>query len=142
MSVKTALVAVVLLAVTLLSVFVAPAQTYSGDPFDAYGNCIYSSMTYTRSMPDRTLYLGDSFVITTSDSLGPITTMYSLSWSYDITVFMPYGGGAFRVIGNVSGTHSVSITATFTIVEVVGNSTITLNSSLSTSQFVETRAFV
>jgi hypothetical protein len=55
---------------------------------------------------------------------------------------MSLGGGGFRVIANVSGTHSITITATFTMVERVGNSTVTLYSSLSTSQSVETRAFI
>ena len=49
---------------------------------------------------------------------------------------------AFQVIANVSGTYSVTITATFTMVETVGNSTVTSHSSLSTSQSVETRAFI
>ncbi len=46
-----------------------------------------------------------------------------------------------QVVGNVSGTYSVTITATFTMVETSGNSTITLSSSLSASESVETRAF-
>ena len=51
------------------------------------------------------------------------------------------GGWLLQVVGNVSGTYSVTITATFTMVETVGNSTVTLSSSLSTSESVETRAF-
>ena len=89
-----------------------------------------------------TLYLGDSFVVTPSVSLGPNTTSYSLSWSYDSAVLTSLGGGSFRVLANVSGIYSVTITATFTMVETVGNSTVTLYSSLSTSQSVETRAFI
>jgi hypothetical protein len=95
-----------------------------------------------RSNPDGSLYLGDELAVTPSVSLGPNTTSYSYSWSYDGAVLASQGGWLLQVVGNVSGTYSVTITATFTMVETVGNSTITLSSSLSTSESVETRAFV
>jgi hypothetical protein len=94
-----------------------------------------------RSNPDGTLYLGDEFVVSPFVSLGPNTTSYSLSWSYDGGVLSAVGGGEFQVVANVSGTYWVTVTASFTVVEVVGNSTVTLSSFLSTSQSVETRAF-
>ena len=114
----------------------------SGDPCDGYGDCMGSWITYTRSNPDQSLYLGDSFVVTPWVSVGPNTTSYSLSWSYNSAVLRALGGGAFQLIANMSGTYSVTATATFTIVEVVGNSTVTYHSSLSTSQSVSVRAFV
>jgi hypothetical protein len=114
----------------------------NSDPCDGYGNCIGSSITYSRSNPDESLYLGDSFVVTPWVSLGPNTTSYSLSWSYDSAVLRSLGGGSFQLVANVSGIYSVTVTATFTIVETVGNSTITLQSSLSTSQSVRARAFL
>jgi hypothetical protein len=112
-----------------------------GDPCDGYGNCISSSISYIRSNPDFSLYLGDEFVISPSVSIGLNTSSYSLSWSYDGSVLRDVSGGLFQVIGNVSGIYSVTVTATFTIVETVGNSTVTTSSSLSTSESVETRAF-
>lgn len=139
---KIAIFAAVVLVLALASVIPSLSPNTSSDPCDAYGNCIWSSITYTRSNPDMTLYLGDSFVVTPSVSLGPNTTSYSLSWSYDSAVLTSLGGGSFRVLANVSGIYSVTITATFTMVETVGNSTVTLYSSLSTSQSVETRAFI
>ena len=111
------------------------------DPCDSYGNCIFSSISYIRSNPDNSLYLGDEFTVSPSASLGPNTTSYSLSWSYDSAVLVALGGGSFQVVANVSGVYSVTTTATFTMVEMVGNSTVTLSSSLSTSVSVETRAF-
>jgi len=135
-------------ALALLVVAALPLIVHSAvspvpiDPCDGYGNCISSSISYLRSNPDNSLYLGDEFVVTPSVSLGPNTVSYSLSWSYDGAVLVALEGGLFQDVGNVTGTFSVTITANFTITEVVGNSTVTHHSSLSTSQSVETRAFV
>jgi len=130
--------------VFLLTIFpLAFVHSPSGanDPCDTYGNCISSSISYVRSNPDQSLYLGDEFAVAPSVSLGVNTTSYSLSWSYDGAVLFDLGDGLFQVVGNVSGIYSVTVTATFTMVETSGNSTITLSSSLSTSESVETRAF-
>jgi hypothetical protein len=129
------------LVFALASVVLTPSPKTSGDPCDAYGNCISSSISYIRSNPDGSLYLGDEFAVTPSVSLGPNTTSFSYSWSYDGSVLVAQGGWLLQVVANVSGTYSVTITATFTMVETVGNSTVTLSSSLSTSESVETRAF-
>jgi hypothetical protein len=118
------------------------ASPAPSDPCDGYGNCISSPISYLRSNPDLSLYLGDEFVVTPSVSLGPNTASYSLSWSYDGAVLVALEGGLFQDVGNVTGTYSVTITANFTITEMVGNSTVTYHSWLSTSQSVETRAFV
>ena len=140
---KLAVVALALLVFAALSLIILPeASTASTDPCDVYGNCISSSISYVRSNPDHSLYLGDEFSVTSSVSLGSITRSYSLSWSYDGAVFIALGGGLFQVVGNVSATYPVTIKASFTMVEKVGNSTVTLFSSLSTSQSVETQAFV
>ena len=141
MSKKIAVIAFLLVAVSLLSAASVVATGASSDPCDGYGNCISSSVTYVRSNPDGSLYLGDEFAVTPSVSLGPNTTSYSYSWSYDAAVLAAQGGWLLQVVGNVSGTYSVTITATFTMMETVGNSTVTLSSSLSTSESVEIRAF-
>jgi hypothetical protein len=136
-----ALVLVALAAAALSVVFVPQSRAVGSDPCDAYGNCISSSISYISSNPDRSLYLGDEFVVTPAVSLGANTTSYSLSWSYDGSVLAALGGGSFQVVGNVSGTYSVTVTATFAMVERAGNSPVTLYSTLSTSESVETRAF-
>ena len=115
--------------------------TTNRDPCDADGNCISSSLSFVRSNPDGSLYLGDEFAVTPSVSLGPNTTSDSLSWSYDGAVLASVGGDLFQVVANVSGAYSVTVTASFTIVEMVGNSSVIRSSSLSTSQTVQTRAF-
>jgi hypothetical protein len=71
---------------------------------------------------------------------GPNTTSVSIGWSYDSGVLSVLGGGLFQVVGNVTGTYFVTVTETFTVVERVGNSTVTIQSPLSTSVSVETRA--
>src|SRR5438445_8853372 len=114
----------------------------NSDPCDGYGNCMGSSIAYTRSNPDQSLYLGDSFIVTPWVSVGPNTASYSLSWSYDGAGLRALGGGTFQLIVNVSGNYSVAVRATFTIVETVGNSTVTLHSSLSTTESVRARAFL
>src|SRR5438132_3678599 len=114
----------------------------NSDPCDRYGNCMGSTIAYTHSNPDESLYFGDSFTITPWVSIGPNTASYSFSWSYDGAVLRALGSGAFQLIADVSGTYSLTVRATFTIVETVGNSTVTLHSSLSTTQSVRTRSFL
>jgi hypothetical protein len=113
----------------------------NGDPCDSYGNCIFSSVSYVRSNPDQSLYLGDEFSVILSTSTGPNTTSISIGWSYDSGVLSALGGELFQVVGNVTGTYFVTVTETFTVVEIVGNSTVTIQSPLSTSVSVETRTF-
>jgi len=139
--VKLAIAASAVFLLTILPLAFVHSPNGSRDPCDTYGNCISSSISYVRSNPDQSLYLGDEFAVTPSVSLGPNTTSYSYSWSYDGAVLAAQGAWLLQVAGNVSGTYSMTITATFTMVETVGNSTVTLSSSLSTSESVETRAF-
>jgi hypothetical protein len=113
----------------------------TGDPCDSYGNCIFSSISYVRSNPDQSLYFGDEFSVVLSTSTGPNTTSVSIGWSYDSAVLSALGGGLFKVVGNVTGIYFVTVTETFTVIETVGNSTVTIQSPLSTSVSVETRAF-
>ena len=113
----------------------------TGDPCDSYGNCISSSINYVRSNPDQSLYFGDEFSVVLSTSTGPNTTSVSIGWSYDSAVLSALGGGLFKVVGNVTGTYFVTVTETFTVTEAVGNSMVTIQSPLSTSVSVETRAF-
>jgi hypothetical protein len=140
--VKLAIVASTVFLLTIFPLAFVHSPSGASDPCDTYGNCISSSISYVRSNPDQSLYLGDEFAVAPSVSLGVNTTSYSLSWSYDGAVLFDLGGGLFQVVGNVSGIYSVTMTATFTMVETSGNSTTTLSSSLSTSDSVETRAFV
>jgi hypothetical protein len=138
-----------LLIALLVALVVVPATVLelnrptpaNGDPCDAYGNCIFSSASYVRSNPDDSLYLGDEFEVILSTSTGPNTTSTSIAWSYDSAVLRALGGGVFQVVGNVTGTYSLAVTETFTVVETIDNTTVTLQSSLSTGVSVETRAF-
>jgi len=138
-----------LLVALLVALVVVPATVLelnrptpaNGDPCDAYGNCILSSVSYVRSNPDDSLYLGDEFAVILSTSTGPNTTSISIAWSYDSAVLSALGGGVFQVVGNVTGTYSVAVTETFTVVEMIDNTTVILQSSLSTGVSVETRAF-
>ena len=138
---KLAIAATAFLILALSLAFLVPSSSGTSDPCDSWGNCVSSSLSYVRSNPDGSLYLGDEFVVTPSVSLGINTSSYSISWSCDTAVLSSLGGGLFQVVGNVTGTYWVTVTATFTIMETVGNSTTILSSSLSTSQSVDTRAF-
>ena len=79
MSKKFAAIGFLLVVVSLLSAASVVAKGASSDPCDGYGNCISSSISYVRSNPDGSLYLGDEFAVTPSVSLGPNTTSYSYS---------------------------------------------------------------
>ncbi len=131
-----------MLIITALPLVILPkSSAVPGDPCDGYGNCIFASVSYVRSNPDQSLYLGDEFDVILSTSTGPNTTSTSVSWSYDAAVLAALGGGLFQVVANVSGAYSVTVAETFTVVEMIDNSSVTLQSSLSTSVSVETRAF-
>ena len=93
------------------------------DPCDSYGDCVSSSVTYIRANPDQTLYLGDSFSVQLSVTTGQTSAGYSVSWSYDSSVF-DRSGDTFTVTGNRTGTFSIAASVYFA------------NSSLTTSQSV------
>jgi len=105
------------------------------DPCDGYGDCVSSSISYVRSNPDYTLYLGDSFAVSLSIIAGPNTNSYQTYWSFDSSVFQK-SGSMFTVVGNESGTFEVTASVTFTGSVRVGNTTEPFTSSLSTNQSV------
>ena len=82
------------------------------DPCDSYGDCISSSISYIRANPDGSLFLGDSFRVLLYVTTGQNATGYSVSWSYDSTVFAR-SGETFTVAGNESGTFSIGASVTF-----------------------------
>ena len=103
------------------------------DPCDSYGNCISSSVIYVRANPDHTLYLGDSFSIPLSITTGSNTTGYSVSWTYDPSVFRR-SGDTFTVAGNETG--SFSMTAAVAFIGSAFNSTLTVSQSVTIIQLV------
>jgi hypothetical protein len=111
------------------------------DPCDSYGNCIFSSISYVRSNPDQSLYFGDEFSVSRIDIYGSQHDVRLYRMVIRFSCPLCSGGGLFQVVGNVTGTYFVTVTETFTVVETVGNSTVTIQSPLSTSVSVETRAF-
>ena len=117
----------VLLLIPISLIAVVPPSHLAQDPCDSRGDCVSSSITYVRSNPDGSLYLGDSFSVLVSIITGPNTTGYSVSWSYDQAVF-ERSGNTFVVVGNTTGTFSVAASVTF-----AGSS---FSSTLTTSQSV------
>ena len=113
----------VLLFLVPAAVVIANSVPGPHDPCDSYGDCVSSSVTYVRANPDQTLYLGDSFSVPLSITSGPNSTGYSVSWSYDSSVF-DRSGNTFMVVGNQTGTFSIAASVSFA------------NSSLTTSQSV------
>ncbi|MDG6990759.1 MAG: hypothetical protein JRM99_04975 [Nitrososphaerota archaeon] len=125
----------------LLVLLVLPALLHvvplghTQDPCDQYGNCVSSSVSYLRANPDHSLYLGDSFSVPLSITTGQSTTGYSVSWSYDSSVF-ERTGDTFTVSGNATGTFSIAGSVTFTGSVTVGNTTQPFSSTLTTDQSV------
>jgi hypothetical protein len=109
------------------------ARSASYDPCDSYGNCLSGSIVYLRSNPDHTLYLGDSFSVPLSITTGPNTTVYSVSWTYDSSVFAR-SGGTFTVEGNETGAFSIAASVTFT--GSAYSSTLTVSQSVTIIQLV------
>src|SRR5712691_10919547 len=103
------------------------------DPCDAYGDCLSSTIVFIRSNPDHTLYLGDSFAIPLSVSIGANTSGYQTSWSFDPSVF-DRTGTTFTVTGNRTGTFTITASVTFTGSVRVGNTTRPFTSRLATFQ--------
>ncbi len=116
------------------STFMAHPTT-SADPCDSYGDCLSSSISYIRSNPDRTLYLGDSFVISLSVSESAGTTTSQTSWSYDPSAFLKEGS-TFAVIGNVTGMYTITASTVFSGLRQVGNTTEPFTSALTTNQSI------
>ncbi|MDG7006635.1 MAG: hypothetical protein JRN06_00155 [Nitrososphaerota archaeon] len=135
---RTAIVAcivIVALSVTLVSAHEMASGPGPNDPCDSYGDCISSSISYIRSNPDGSFYPGDSFKVPVSITSGPNTTTYSLSWSYESSVFRR-SGDAFAVAGNKTGTFPITVSVTFAGSAAVGNSTQPFTSTLSVSESV------
>jgi hypothetical protein len=135
---------IVSLLVVLL--FLVPAALVIGnpvpgthDPCDSYGDCVSSSVSYLRSNPDHTLYLGDSFGVPLSIATGANTTGYSVSWIYGASVF-ERSGNTFTVVGNKTGAFSIAASVTFT--GSAFNSTLTVSQSVTIIRlaiFLQTR---
>ena len=101
------------------------------DPCGSYGNCVSSSITYTRANPDDTLYPGDQFTITLSITLGRgaagcgsgcseswSSSLSGVAWSYDTSEFTAETSGtsaSFTVTGNSTGSYTISATASFSV---------------------------
>ncbi|MDE1853244.1 MAG: hypothetical protein KGI38_05805 [Thaumarchaeota archaeon] len=118
---------------SLIGIGVARSGTH--DPCDSYGDCVSSSVNYIRSNPDGSLYVGDSFSIPLSVTKGPNTTSYSVSWSFDRSVF-DRSGDSFTVAGNKTGNFAVSATVTFAGFVTAGNSTQPFSSTLAGTESV------
>ena len=133
---KRLFVAAVVLLLVVPATFVAVrTRATGGDPCDNYGDCVSSSITFIRSNPDGSLYLGDSFSVSVSISSGQNTRSYSISWSFDSSVFQRTGS-TFTVAGNKTGIYAISASVTFTGSIQVGNTTQPFTSTLLTSQTV------
>jgi hypothetical protein len=104
------------------------------DPCDSYGDCVSSSITFLRSNPDNSLYLGDGFKVSASISAGQNSTNYSVAWTFP-SVF-DKSGDTFVVVENRTGTFSVQLSVTFTGSVMAGNATQSFASVLTTIQSV------
>jgi len=160
---RALLILVVCLALLAPGLATITPHRSAPDPCDSYGNCVSSSVTYTRANPDDSLYPGDQFTIVLSITLGSgsagcgsgcseswSSSLAGLTWSFDQTEFQEAGisetSAAFTVVGNSTGTYTISATASFlvTIVTCVtgGNPPVTVcstsyaQSSLTTTQQV------
>ncbi|MDV3294175.1 MAG: hypothetical protein LYZ70_07880, partial [Nitrososphaerales archaeon] len=160
-----------------LLVFSAPAFAFvtlhqsTSDPCDSYGDCVSSSITYTRANPDGSLYLGDQFTISlqVTPGAGAIScgngcsqswsgALSEVAWSYDTSALRSSSMGEtaaqFTSIANATGSYTVTATASFlvTITTCVtttspsGSSTTCSSSVVQTSvpisQQVSLRAFI
>ena len=129
------LVLLVLLVLPALMFAVPPGRTQ--DPCDQFANCVSSSVSYLRANPDHSLYLGDSFSVPLSITTGQNTISYSVSWSYDSSVFERFGD-TFSVAGNDTGTFSIEVSVTFSGSVPVDNTTQPFSFTLTTAQSVTT----
>ncbi|MDG6899214.1 MAG: hypothetical protein JRM85_01770 [Nitrososphaerota archaeon] len=124
-------VLLVLLVIAIPTFAVALSRSGGVDPCDFQGDCVSSSIVYFRSNPDHTLYLGDAFSVPVSITAGSNTSSYSVSWSYDQSIFEK-SGDTFTVVGNETGVFTISAAVAFS---EAGNATES-NSTLTTSQSV------
>lgn len=132
---RALLVFLLCIAVADSLIGIGVARSGPHDPCDSYGDCISSSISYMRTNPGGSLFVGDSFSIPLSVTAGPNTTSYSVSWSFDRSVF-DRSGDSFTVAGNKTGTFTISATVTFAGSVKVGNSTQPFSSTLTVAESV------
>ena len=129
--------AVILLLASSVALLVPAVRPAAGaGPCDGYGDCLSSSVSYVRSNPDRTLYLGDQFTVALSPVLGPGVVSSSVSWTYDTAAFSAQTsgtGGDFRLVANVTSATTFTVLAQMNLVlKLCGNCSLT-SSSVQTS---------
>jgi len=109
---------------------VAPHRS-APDLCGSYGNCVSSSITYTRANSDDSLYPDDQFTIALSITLGSgsagcgsgcseswSSSLSGMTWSYDTSEFTAETSGTsagFTVPGNSTGSFTISATASFSV---------------------------
>lgn len=137
------------------------------DPCDGYGDCASSSVSYVRSNPDDSLYLGDQFVVSlqvtpgrggvacgTGCSESWSGSLSSVSWSYDqyaLNANVSNSSASFIVVTNTTNGYTITATAVFVVTittcttgsnGATSCSQSSVASPIAVSQQVQTRAFV
>ena len=148
-------------------VVLASSPHAHGDPCDAYGDCVSSSISYLRSNPDDSLYLGDEFVMSLQVTPGRGGTacgsgcseswsgsLSGVSWSYDESALNANTSGAsssFIVVANSTNGYAISAVVAFvvsiTVCTTGSNGMTTCShasaaSSVTVSEEVQVRALV
>ena len=104
------------------------AQT---DPCDAYGDCVSSSISYLRSNPDDSLYLGDEFVVSLQVTPGRggaacgsgcseswSGSLSGVSWSYDesaLNANTSVASSSFIVVANSTNGYAIIAAVAFVV---------------------------
>ncbi|HUH99451.1 MAG TPA: hypothetical protein VLY65_00265, partial [Nitrososphaerales archaeon] len=160
------LVAVVLLLSSAEAVLASLPHAH-GDPCDGYGDCVSSSISYLRSNPDDSLYLGDEFVVSLQTTPGRggaacgngcseswSGSLSGVSWSYDesaLNANTSDASSSFMVVANSTSGYAVNAAVTFVVSITVcttgsnGMTTCSHASAVSTitvSEEVQVRALV
>jgi hypothetical protein len=124
------LVAVVLLLSSSGAVL-ASSHRPQTDPCDAYSDCVSSSISYLRSNPDDSLYLGDEFVMALQITPGRggaacgsgcseswSGSLSGVSWSYDesaLNANTSDASSSFIVVANGTNGYLISAAVTFVV---------------------------
>ena len=164
---RIVLVAAILLLLGASVMAISGSRHDQADPCDRYGDCASSSISFVRSNPDDSLYLGDQFIISLQTTPGRggaacgsgcsqswSGSLSGVSWSYDQSALsgnLSDASASFIVTTNTTNIYAVSATATFVVTVTTcttgSNGVATCSQSsapsrITVSQQVQTRAFV
>jgi len=128
---RLAVLAATLILLAGSAIALSGSSHRGGDPCDAYGDCVSSSLSLLRSNPDGSLYTGDQFAISLQVTPGRggaacgngcseswSGSLSGVSWSFDQSTLganLSETSASFIVISNNTNSDTITAVAVFRV---------------------------